>query len=282
MAVLVRSCLRLGRLTRQMRESPSYVGWVLTHHPVQNIQRRTWGSAGAFLFYQTWTHVVRKFLFPLLLGISGVAVLLALGFWQLDRLTWKETILADIETRILGAPIEIPAIPNEATDEYTAVRMSGTPGNAELHVLTSGTAAGTGYRVIRAFDLTDGRRILIDLGLLPLDAKSDIAQLGPIDVVGNLIWPDDMNASTPVPDLPKNIWFGRDLSVMSAALGTLPIMVVVAQMTQTDPRTTLLPVDTSTIKNDHLSYAVTWFGLALVWAAMTLFLIFRVSKTKDT
>jgi surfeit locus 1 family protein len=225
---------------------------------------------------------VRKFLFPLLLGISGVAVLLALGFWQLDRLTWKETILADIETRILGAPIEIPAIPNEATDEYTAVRMSGTPGNAELHVLTSGTAAGTGYRVIRAFDLTDGRRILIDLGLLPLDAKSDIAQLGPIDVVGNLIWPDDMNASTPVPDLPKNIWFGRDLSVMSAALGTLPIMVVVAQMTQTDPRTTLLPVDTSTIKNDHLSYAVTWFGLALVWAAMTLFLIFRVSKTKDT
>ncbi|MCO4848200.1 MAG: SURF1 family protein, partial [Yoonia sp.] len=134
----------------------------------------------------------------------------------------------------------------------------------------------------RAFDLSDGRRILIDLGLLPLDAKNEVATLGPTDVVGNLIWPDDMNSSTPVPDLPKNIWFGRDLAVMADALDALPLMVVAAQMTQPDPRTTLLPVDTSTIKNDHLAYAVTWFGLALVWAAMTLFLIFRVSKTKDT
>lgn len=225
---------------------------------------------------------MRKFLFPILLGISGVAVLMALGFWQLNRLTWKETILADIDARILGAPIDIPAIPNEAADEYSAVRMSGTPDDAELHVLTSGTAAGTGYRVIRAFDMTDGRRILIDLGLLPLDAKSDVAVIGQTDVIGNLIWPDDMNSSTPVPDLAENIWFGRDLSAMSAALNTLPLMVVAAQMTQADPRTTLLPVDTSMIKNDHLSYAVTWFGLALVWAAMTFFLIFRVSKTKDT
>jgi len=225
---------------------------------------------------------VRRFIFPLLLGLSGVAVLLALGFWQLDRLTWKQAILADIDARIMAVPIAMPENPDESVDEYTAVRMSGTPGNAELHVLTSGTAAGTGYRVIRAFDLSDGRRILIDLGLLPLDAKNEVATLGPTDVVGNLIWPDDMNSSTPVPDLPKNIWFGRDLAVMADALDALPLMVVAAQMTQPDPRTTLLPVDTSTIKNDHLAYAVTWFGLALVWAAMTLFLIFRVSKTKDT
>lgn len=254
----------------------------MTHRPLQNTQRRAWGSAGAFPFHKPWTQFVRRLLFPLLLGISGVAVLLALGFWQLDRLTWKETILADINQRIVGAPISIPAMPSEATDEYTAVRMTGTPGDAELHVLTSGTAAGTGYRVIRAFEVTDGRRILIDLGLLALDRKSETADLGPTDVIGNLIWPDDMNNSTPEPDLPKNIWFGRDLPVMAKALNTLPIMVVAAQMTQPDPRTTLLPVDTSSIKNDHLSYAVTWFGLALVWAAMTFFLIFRVSKTKDT
>jgi surfeit locus 1 family protein len=123
---------------------------------------------------------------------------------------------------------------------------------------------------------------LIDLGLLPLDAKSQTATLGPTDVIGNLIWPDDVNSSTPDPDLPKNIWFGRDLSAMSAALGTEPLMVVAAQMSAADPRTTLLPVDTSTIKNDHLSYAVTWFGLALVWAAMTFFLISRILRSKDT
>ncbi len=223
-----------------------------------------------------------KLLFPILLGLSGVAVLMTLGFWQLDRLEWKEAVLADINARISAAPIDIPATPDEATDEYTAVRMSGTPGDAELHVLTSGTAAGTGYRVIRAFETTDNRSILIDLGLLPLDAKDTAATLDPTDVTGNLIWPDDVNSSTPDPDLPKNIWFGRDLAAMSAALNTLPLMVVAAEMSAPDPRTTLLPVDTSTIKNDHLSYAVTWFGLALVWAAMTLFLMTRILRTKDT
>ena len=225
---------------------------------------------------------MHRFKFPLFLGFSGVAVLLALGFWQLERLTWKEAILANIDARIVGVPIPMPAQPDEATDEYTAVHMSGTPDRSELHVLTSGTAAGTGYRVIRAFDLDDGGRILVDLGLLALDAKGEVATLGPTDVVGNLIWPDDMNSSTPIPDLPKNIWFGRDLATMADALGAQPLMVVAAQMTPADPRTTLLPVNTNNIKNDHLAYAVTWFGLALVWAAMTLFLIFRVSKTKDT
>ncbi|MCO4848952.1 MAG: SURF1 family protein, partial [Yoonia sp.] len=91
---------------------------------------------------------MRRFIFPLLLGLSGVAVLLALGFWQLDRLTWKQAILADIDARIMAVPIAMPENPDESVDEYTAVRMSGTPGNAELHVLTSGTAAGTGYRVM--------------------------------------------------------------------------------------------------------------------------------------
>lgn len=224
---------------------------------------------------------MRKLIFPIVLGLSGVIVLTWLGLWQLDRLAWKEGVLADINSRISASAVPIPDTPTEAADEYRAVLLSGTPGHDELHVLVSGTAAGTGYRVIRAFD-TGTRRILIDLGLLPLDAKSQTATLGPTDVIGNLIWPDDVNSSTPDPDLPKNIWFGRDLSAMSAALGTEPRMVVAAQMSAADPRTTLLPVDTSTIKNDHLSYAVTWFGLALVWAAMTFFLISRILRSKDT
>ena len=203
-----------------------------------------------------------------------------LGFWQIDRLAWKEAKLAEIDARITAPAVPLPAAPREAEDEYLAVSMTGTPDDAELHVLVSGTAAGTGYRVIRAFDTGD-RRILIDLGLLPLDAKSDTADLAQGEVIGNLIWPDDVNTATPDPDLPANIWFGRDLTAMSAALNTDPIMVVAARMSAPDPRTTLLPVDTSTIKNDHLSYAVTWFGLALVWAAMTFFLIFRVLRTKE-
>lgn len=225
---------------------------------------------------------MRRILFPLILGLSGVIVLCWLGFWQLERLGWKEGVLADINGRITAPPVAMPDTPNAATDNYMAVTLTGTVTGPELHVLASGTAAGTGYRVIRAFEATDGRRILIDVGLLQLDDKSRplTAQTGTL--TGNLIWPDDVNDATPDPDLDKNIWFGRDVTTMSATLQTDPLMVVARSLTPADPRTTPLPVDTANIKNDHLSYAVTWFGLALVWAAMTIFLISRTLRTKDS
>lgn len=225
---------------------------------------------------------MRRILFPLILGLSGVIILLWLGLWQMDRLAWKQNVLADINTRLTAAPAPLPATPTEAADEYMAITLTGQTVGPELHVLTSGTAAGTGYRVIRAFETTQGRRILVDAGLLPLEDKTapPAAQTGRL--TGTLIWPDDVNSATPAPDLAKNIWFGRDVVTMSDALNTEPLMVVARSLTPADPRTTLLPVDTAGIKNDHLSYALTWFGLAIVWAIMSLFLISRTLRTKDT
>lgn len=224
---------------------------------------------------------MRKLFFPILLGVSGVAVLLYLGFWQMQRLAWKEGILAEIDARMTGAPIALPQDPTETEDEYIAIELSGLIGSEELHVLTSGTAAGTGYQVITALETSDGRRVLLDLGLLPLEAKDAPSQNAQAEIVGNLIWPDDVNDSTPDPDLEKNIWFGRDVGAMSEALGTEPLMVVVRDMSPPDPRLTQLPVDTSTIKNDHWEYAVTWFLLAIVWAIMSLYWIIRTTRQKD-
>ncbi len=224
---------------------------------------------------------MRKIIFPLILGIAGVAMLVSLGVWQVQRLAWKEGVLADINARISGPAIALPEAPSEEADEYRAVSFAGSVFGDELHVLVSGTAAGTGYRVISAFETGEGRRILVDQGLLALEAKDQPARSGKSDVLGNLIWPDDVNSSTPEPDLEKNIWFGRDVKAMAKALGTEPLMVVAREMSAPDPRMTLLPVDTSGIKNDHLEYAITWFGLAIVWIAMTIFLIFRTLRQKD-
>ncbi len=215
-----------------------------------------------------------KIIFPLLLTLAGCAVLIALGVWQVQRLAWKEGVLAEIDARMAGAPVALPEAPTEAADEYRAVTALGIVGATELHVLTSGTAAGTGYRVITALDM-GGRVVLLDKGLLPLEAKETPAPEGAVTVTGNLLWPDDVNSSTPDPDLAKNIWFGRDVAAMADALGTEPLMIVAAQMSPADARTTLLPIDSSGIKNDHLEYAVTWFGLAAVWAVMGAFLIRR-------
>lgn len=225
--------------------------------------------------------MLRKILFPILLGVAGCGVLISLGVWQVQRLDWKADILTEIEGRLSADPIALPTDPIEVRDEYKHVILSGIPTGEELHVLTSGTQGGTGYRVISAFKTTDGPVILLDQGLLPLDAKTAAPMIAPMQVTGTLLWPDDQNSSTPVPDLNKNIWFARNTVTMSDAMQTDPIMVVATRTDPADPRLTPLPVETANIKNDHLEYAITWFLLALVWAIMTLFLIFRTTRQKD-
>lgn len=218
-----------------------------------------------------------RLLFPIFLGCGGVAILLWLGFWQLDRLEWKEGILAEIDGRMQAEPVPLPPTPTltEDADEYMRVVIAGRPTGAELHVLASGTAAGTGYRVIAAFETMEGRTIMVDRGLLPVADKALPPTLDQTTITGTLLWPDDMTSGTAGPDIVENIWFARDVEPMARRLETDPIMVIEAEATVPDPRLTQLPVSTAGIKNDHLEYAITWFLLALVWAAMTLYLIRR-------
>jgi len=225
--------------------------------------------------------MLRKIIFPLLLGLAGCGVLIWLGLWQVDRLAWKQEIIANINARIAADPQPFRTDVTEESDEYSSVTLSGAPTGEELHVLVSGTSAGTGYRVISRFETDDGLAILLDQGLLRLEDKDAAPMVAPMQVTGTLLWPDDQNSSTPDPDLDRNIWFARNVDTMAAALDTLPLMVVVSQATPADPRITALPVATADIANDHLSYAITWFLLAIVWAFMTLFLIRRTLRTKD-
>ena len=224
--------------------------------------------------------MLRKILFPLILGVTGCAVLLGLGKWQVDRLAWKEDILAGINARLSAPPAPFSRFATEAADEYARVLVSGTPTGEELHVLVSGTEAGTGYRVISKFE-TDVGAILVDQGLLALDNKDADPLTVSMNITGTLLWPDDQNSSTPEPDLAANIWFARNVETMSAALDTLPFMVIATQTSPPDPRLTPLPVNTASIKNDHFEYAVTWFLLAAVWAIMSLYLIRRTLRPKD-
>ena len=223
--------------------------------------------------------MLRKILFPLILGIAGCGVLISLGQWQVERLAWKEDILASINARLSATPEPLVLDVSEEVDEYTRVTLTGTPTGDELHVLVSGTEAGTGYRVIAKLE-TELGAILLDQGLLAINDKDADPLIAKMQITGTLLWPDDQNAQTPEPDLAANIWFARNIDTMSAALDTLPLLVVATQTLPPDPRLTALPVNTATIKNDHWEYAVTWFLLAAVWAIMSLYLILRTLRPK--
>lgn len=216
---------------------------------------------------------MRRILFLLIFGVTGVAILMALGNWQVRRLAWKQATLAEIEGRIAAAPVALPAHPDPERDRYLPVRVSGTMEPEELHVLVSTRDLGAGYRIIAPFVTEDGRRILIDRGFIPTEAKQAARSTGAMDVTGNLHWPDEIDSFTPEPDAKANIWFAREVPVLAQALHTEPVLLIARS--RTDPTIMPLPVDTAGIPNDHLQYAVTWYGLALVWAVMTLYFLWR-------
>lgn len=221
--------------------------------------------------------MLKRIWFPVVMGIAGCAVLIALGTWQLRRLEWKEAILAEIDARIAAAPVELPAEVNPEADRYLPVTVTGVLGGQELHVLTSVKDVGPGYRVISVLTTGD-RRVMVDLGFLP-EAEKDLSRMAEgVTVTGNLHWPQETDRWTPAPDAARGIWFARDVGAMAEALGTEPVLVVARDVSGADLGVTVLPIDSAGIPNDHLNYAITWFSLAAVWAVMAGALIWRAGK----
>lgn len=222
---------------------------------------------------------MKRVILPLLFGVVGCAILLKLGFWQVDRLAWKQALLADIDARIVAAPVGLPEVPDAARDQFLPVAVSGMIGEGEITILASLRNAGPVFRIIRDFETDGGRRILIDMGFVRETERLTPREGGVrADLVGNLHWPDEMDRYTPAPDLEAGIWYGRDIPAMAEALNTEPVLLVLRDPPQTDLGVTPFPVDSGTIPNDHLSYAITWFLLAAVWLGMTLYLVWRISR----
>ena len=221
-----------------------------------------------------------RYIAPLLIGVIGAAILIALGVWQLERLAWKEAILADIEGRIHAAPVAVPAAPDPARDEYLPVRAGGTTGARELHFLTSSSDLGPGFRVVTTFQTADGRRLLLDRGFIPSEAKATSRAPLHLAVTGNLHWPDERDRFTPENDPAGNYWYAREVDVLAAELGTEPVLIVARESTPPDPAIMPLPVGIEGIPNNHFGYAIQWFGLAACWLGMTALQLWRISRRK--
>ncbi|MBW4961167.1 SURF1 family protein [Sulfitobacter sp. CW3] len=216
---------------------------------------------------------MRRTLFLLIIGLGGAAILISLGVWQVQRLAWKQAIIADINARITATPVALPETVDPQTDAYLPIVADGVMGDGEIHVLVSQKDIGAGYRIIAPFELQDGREIMVDRGFALATAKDTERAIGPASVIGNLQWPQETDGFTPAPDMNANIWFARDVDAMAGALQTLPILLVARSSSVREPGVSALPVDTARIPNDHLQYAITWFSLAAIWLGMSLFFL---------
>lgn len=228
---------------------------------------------------------MNRILFFLIFGLSGAAILIGLGVWQVQRLGWKQDVLAQIESRVAAAPVPLsaPALTAPAA-RYMPVTVQGrfrdSHADDHLRALASRRNIGAVYRIIRPFQTENMGLILVDTGWLRSDAPLEAVPLGPIQLTGNLDRPNEIDKFTPSPEADSNVLFARDVDYMAERLGTQPVMVVLRDMPQTDLGVTPWPVDAGNIPNNHLQYALTWFSLAFIWVAMTAYFLTRGLRAK--
>ncbi|MEY4256120.1 MAG: hypothetical protein RLZZ141_1347 [Pseudomonadota bacterium] len=200
----------------------------------------------------------------------SLAILVALGSWQVQRLTWKRELLAQV-TALQAAPARPidQVLTTDAGLDFARV-TADCPGLAtapylKLYSLVDGKV---GVRLISACSLTTGPygSVLVDRGFISETVTERPAQSAstlPMRVTGVLRQPDKANFVTPVPQ--NDQWYARDVAAMAKALKVeRPAPVMLFAETSTNPELKgLLPIAVpAEISNRHLEYALTWFGLA--------------------
>jgi surfeit locus 1 family protein len=213
-----------------------------------------------------------------------VAILIGLGVWQLQRLQWKLALIAEVNGHMTAPPVPLETaltMPADAV-QYRRVALLGRFDNAhEAYVFTIGAGGDPVYHVLTPFRTDDGRVMLVDRGFVPkekLDPASRIAVDGETQLVG--IWrvPDPPGPFTGAPDTAHRIWYARDLKGIAAADHIqLAAPVLIEADSASNPGG--WPKGGQTVvnfRNEHLSYAITWFGLAA--GLIGVYLAYHVSK----
>jgi surfeit locus 1 family protein len=225
-----------------------------------------------------------------LLTVVGCAILLSLMQWQIGRLAWKEALIDTLEARLAAAPVALPGTFDRDDDEFRRVGVTGRftgergrHGFGDAAFLTGQRPHGPGYRVVQPFQTNDGRRVLVDRGYVPLDEKNEggaaarptPAPEGEIDLVAALRWPQEADFFADDTAGPAdNVWLTRDVAVLAPLWDTEPVLLVAETPTGEGRFPLPLPPGIN-LPNDHLEYAVTWGGMALVWAVMGALLTWR-------
>ena len=234
-------------------------------------------------------------LVPCVFAGIAFAILVGLGTWQVERLQWKEALIARLDARVTAAPVAVPpraAWPrlDLADEEYRHVSARGQWEPKEALIFRgSGKVAGgptqPGYWVMNPLRLEGGGAVLVNRGFVGLDRKQDVARRPPegtVTVTGLLRAPEERNLFTPKDDPASGQWYTRDPAAIGAALGladTAPFSIDEDAHTEA-PGTPAGGATVIDIPNNHLSYAVTWYGLALTLVGV--FVAFLIKRRRGT
>ena len=247
-----------------------------------------------------------QLLWPTLAALAGLAVLIGLGTWQMERKRWKENLIATITARVHADPVPLFASAGEADTpaenggpgvfqrdyEYRHVIVRGRFRHDKERYLYAPSAGGPGWHVYTPLELAGGEVVWINRGFVP-DAKKvpetrpEGQVAGEVEVRGLVRFPAGKGPFTPENDVRHNLWYWPDLPAMTASAfpegarlaGSPPPVIEVDAQPEPPgglPRGGVTRID---LPNRHLEYALTWYGLA--GTLVGVYLAFAFSRLRN-
>ena len=220
----------------------------------------------------------RRLFWPVATTAAMLCVLLGLGTWQVKRLAWKNAIMADIARAESGPPVPLPIDPKPFEKvSVTGVFMPDKTAlfGDEVRVIPSGPAMGA--RLIVPLRRQDGPPILVDRGWVPVERAAPVEQpAGPVTIVGYVRMGDRAGWFSAADDLAARRFFTLDPDSIAASLGVResPPFVLVALSAELGSAPEVVRTWPDAARhlprppNNHLSYAITWYGLAAALLAV--------------
>lgn len=220
----------------------------------------------------------RPSFWPTVITIPAVLFMVALCLWQVQRLYWKEGLIAERQERSVAAPIPLPPMGADiAAAEFRRVTLNGRFDHArEFYLAARSQNGNVGYWVVTPFLLADGGgAVLVNRGWVPNEKKlpetrADGQIAGDVAFDGIVRQPQQQSWFQPANEPKNNVWFYLNPAEMAAASG-LPVrqdLYLDAVKTDVPGGFPLGGQTRINLPNDHLQYAITWGALALALIAI--------------
>lgn len=216
------------------------------------------------------------------LSLAAIAGLIALGIWQIERRAWKLALIDRVEHRIHAAPAAMPPPPawsaiSAASDEYRHVALTGYFLNDRETLVRAVTDHGGGYWVLTPLITDDGATVLVNRGFVPPERRDPAARQvsgssASVRITGLLRISEPNGGFLRYNDPAHDRWYSRDVAAIAAARGLRNVAPFFIDA-DAAPRGDGDPIGGLTVvrfPNNHLIYALTWFGMALMLAGHLL------------
>lgn len=228
----------------------------------------------------------RPTLWPTLFTVPALIILVVLGSWQIQRLHWKEDLLSKLHERSVAA---IVAPPGEGADldsfEFQRVGITGNfRHDREMYLIGRALNGKPGMHVLTPLIPEDGSEaVLVSRGWVPFEGRDPATRPdgqvgGPVTVEGIVRLQKPPGYFTPENEPGNNTWYFVDTGGMSEVSGVQlrPGFYIVSDRVDLPggfPRGGQWRLD---IRNDHLAYALTWFGLAI--ALLVIYIVYHLRR----